>query len=43
MMFFFNKTPLHKAVEIGNTKIVKLLLNHKDIDANILDSVLKKK
>ena len=32
------KTALHLAVQINNTKIIKLLLERKDIEINIKDS-----
>ena len=46
-IIFFNgiqnqKTALHHAVEINNIEIVKLLLQKKGIDINILDSQGKK-
>lgn len=34
-LILFNKTLLHLAVEMNHINIVKLLLNHKDIDVNI--------
>lgn len=39
MTKILNKTPLHKAVEIGNLKIVQILLNGKDINSNKMDSI----
>lgn len=33
----FNQTPLHAAVKKGNTDIVKLLLQQKDIDINSIN------
>lgn len=32
--YIFNKTPLHLAVEKGNTEIVKLLISNKNLDIN---------
>lgn len=32
---FFQEAPLHRAIQIGNVEIVKLLLSIKDIDVNI--------
>ena len=36
LIFYFYQTPLHLAVEIGNIKIVKLLLSHPKIDLNCI-------
>ena len=35
----FYVSPLHLAVEKGNIEIIQLLLNHKNIDANIKNDV----
>ena len=34
------KTSLHLAVEIGNLKIIKLLLDQKNIDVKVEDEIL---
>lgn len=42
MEFIFNlfqNTALHTAVEKGNSDIIKLLLNHKSIDTNVLNGI----
>lgn len=37
----FYKTPLHIAVEEGNSDILKLLLDEKGLDVNIQDHIQK--
>lgn len=34
-LHFFQEAPIHRAIQIGNVEIVKLLLSIKDIDVNI--------
>ena len=36
----FDKTVLHVAIEKGNVEIIQLLLQHKNIDVNKVDSVM---
>lgn len=38
LFWFFNKYPLHIAVENGNIEIIKLLLEKKDININVKDN-----
>lgn len=37
--FFYEKTSLHEAAENDDIRIVKLLLEHKNIDVNVKDDI----
>ena len=39
LLFLNRKTSLHRAVEIGNINIIKLLLNHKSINTRIRNDI----